>query len=372
MKVVANLALQTVSIAYELHETEIPDAYRLETVVKCETNVPAPSIEVKTIGDINGEEMEAGESKVVTVEVTNNGLIEANGFRLNFPASNKKFSVTPLAYPNSETLAPNETTKFVFKFTKKRENEGQDDDNGTDQDTDQDGDQEDAPGNPDEPFWWENLERTEFNDCLATFAWHYWYRCGKDIKDNHGALALAVKACTAINITNAIIETNRMIAEAFRNYYHWPNGSTGGGDGDDLILVDPPILDLEPRIYGEYPYEFFIDNPGICDPCIAEIANIAVEHAVGRYGIAGEIVNAFSDIYEEYAEAEASNDGGEPVPAPNYNEYMAEVAELLAMHMADQMTDDELADFLLDLEENRETIENLTVSYTHLTLPTKA
>lgn len=368
MKVVANLTLQTVSITYELHETEMPDTYRIETVVKCETNVPAPSIEVKTIGDINSDEMEVGDSQLVTVEVTNNGLIEANGFRLNFPASNKKFSVTPLAYPNSETLAPNETTKFVFKFTKKREKEGQDDDNGTDkdddngtdQDTDQDSDLEDAPGNPDEPFWWENLERTEFNDCLATFAWHYWYRCGKDIKDNHGALALAVKACTAINITNAIIETNRMIAEAFRNYYHWPNGSTGGGgDGDDPVPVYPPIPDPDPRPFEEYPFLFDINNPGICDPCIAEIANIAVEHAVGQYGIAGEIVNAFSGINEEYAEAEASNDGGEPVPAPNYNEYMAEVAELLARHMATQVTDDELAAFLLELEENRETLENL-------------
>lgn len=391
MKVVANLTLQTVSITYELHETEMPDTYRIETVVKCETNVPAPSIEVKTFGDINSEEMEVGESKIVTVEVTNNGLIEANGFRLSFPASNKEFSVTPLAYPTNETLAPNETTKFVIKFTKKKEKEGQEDDKDTDpdgdQDTDQDGDQDtdpdgdqdtdqdgdqnsdpdgdqhpeqggdqdDSPAKPDEPFWWENLERTEFNDCLATFAWHYWYRCGKDIKDNHGALALAVRACTAINITNAIIETNAMIAEAFRNYYNLPNGSTGEGDGDDPIPVYPPIVNPDPHIHGEHLYWFDIDNPGICDPCIAEIANAVAGHATRQYGIAGEIIDAFSGINQAYAQTEANNEGDEPVPAPNYNDNMDEIAIILARHMANNRA----LDLMAEIGEDMEAIENI-------------
>lgn len=370
MKVVANLTLQTVSITYELHETEEPDVYRIETVVKCETNVPAPSIDIKTIGTINSEEMELGESRVVTVVVTNNGFIEANGFQLDFPADNDEFSVVPLSYPNIDTLAPNETVELNFMFTKKEKEGEQDTDQEREQDTDQGGDNEGeqggdndgghdvTPQNPDESFWWENLERTEFNNCLANFAWHYWYRCGTDIRDNHGALALAVRACTAINITNAIIETNRQIAEAFRNYYNWPSGDGGanGNEGDPGPgPVYPPTTGREPYTNEDLRDVIYIDDPGICDPCVAEIANVIVERTVGQYGIAGEIVNEFSRMHQEYAESESLNEGEDSVPAPNYNDYMATIAIILARRMAD----DEVADIMEEIMNDLETMEDL-------------
>ncbi len=112
---VAVLSSQAVTYSWNVLETEIEDEYKIESVVKYETRVPAPVVEIKFPDDIpyaNG---------IVYVTVTNKGLLPAHN--VNLRASQSDYMrLTPLvSLPIAEVL-PQEALIIPVQVTVDEEN----------------------------------------------------------------------------------------------------------------------------------------------------------------------------------------------------------------------------------------------------------
>lgn len=78
-KTTVNLSFQAISYTWSVEETEIPDVYETKTVVKYETNVPVPVVEVKYPDELPLK------NYVFNIYATNTGLVTANNVVVTIP-----------------------------------------------------------------------------------------------------------------------------------------------------------------------------------------------------------------------------------------------------------------------------------------------
>lgn len=83
---VVDISYRAIEVSYELVETEIEDEYIIENIVKFETNVPKPVVVIEGPSSIDGDNMAAGDQRLVYFTLTNHGLVRTENVRFNLPA----------------------------------------------------------------------------------------------------------------------------------------------------------------------------------------------------------------------------------------------------------------------------------------------
>ncbi len=116
-KQVVNLSFQSITISWEVVETEIEDEYNIETTVKFQTNVPTPVVEMVFPREIDTEKMLVGESMIFNVILTNKGLITAKDVEITMPKNFSAFTFEPLF--NVIDLKPQESILIPVTLTKR-------------------------------------------------------------------------------------------------------------------------------------------------------------------------------------------------------------------------------------------------------------
>lgn len=111
-----NLSFQAITISWEVVETEVVDEYSIETVVKFETNVPTPVVEMIVPREIDTEKLLVGESMIFNVILTNKGLITAKDVAITLPSGFHSFTFEPLF--NTIDLKPQESVMIPVTLTK--------------------------------------------------------------------------------------------------------------------------------------------------------------------------------------------------------------------------------------------------------------
>lgn len=113
---VVNLSFQAITYTWEVVETEVEDVYEMETIVKFETNVPTPVVEMISPKTIDTEKLSIGESLVFNVVLTNKGLITAKDVEVVVPKGMQSLTFEPLF--NMIELKPRESVMIPVTVTK--------------------------------------------------------------------------------------------------------------------------------------------------------------------------------------------------------------------------------------------------------------
>jgi hypothetical protein len=108
-KTTVNLSFQAITYTWNVVETEVKDVYTTETVVKYETNVPVPVVEVLFPKNLEYED------QVFSIVATNKGLIAAQNVTIALPQLNE-ISFELLSQNPIESLAPQQSTIFYVKM----------------------------------------------------------------------------------------------------------------------------------------------------------------------------------------------------------------------------------------------------------------
>lgn len=115
-KQVINLSFQAITITWDVIETEVVDEYSIETVVKFETNVPTPVVEMTFPREIDTESMLVGESQIFNIILTNKGLITAKDVEVIMPKGFTTLTFEPMF--NFIDLKPQESVRIPVTLTK--------------------------------------------------------------------------------------------------------------------------------------------------------------------------------------------------------------------------------------------------------------
>lgn len=115
------LSFQAITYSWDVVETEVEDEYKIETIIKYETNVPTPVVEVIYPQSIPCK------NHIFYITATNKGLLPAYNVEPILPKSDKYMSFECLGKSRIETLLPQSSAIFAVQVIAK-----QDDVNGGD------------------------------------------------------------------------------------------------------------------------------------------------------------------------------------------------------------------------------------------------
>ncbi len=115
---VVTLSYQAISISWNVEETEIEDEYNITTVVKYETNVPAPVVEVAEPDELDLDRLGMGESLIYYAVLTNKGLINAENVCYKVDEWIDGFKFEPLTECMGLMLAPQQSYTVPVKVTR--------------------------------------------------------------------------------------------------------------------------------------------------------------------------------------------------------------------------------------------------------------
>lgn len=264
---VINLGLNVVSIDWRVVETTVEDQYTLDGHYTYETNVPVPIVTISTYPQrIEGEQMVAGESQLIYVTMTNEGLIDALNVELELPESNGMWAMRALAMTEPFTLAPHQSVVIPVMFTKL-----------ADQPT----------------LGWSLVSdayKARFHNCLADLAAKYMHKCGEDLKKNKLLYKLAFLYCAL-----ASIEQDTYPAGYGPGI--WPPLGGGGSWSGGYTPIDDGGRPFSVRMRKCNPI-LWKCLPAIADALISEIPYIGVANTAANLAIdakaaeQGEKVNA--------------------------------------------------------------------------------
>lgn len=99
----------SVTVTWNVEETEVEDEYSIESNADYETNVPKPRIRIKFPAN------KPTPNSVIPVEVSNEGIIRAANFDLDVSAS-KGYEIEMLNDPTADFIEPQETMTFYGKL----------------------------------------------------------------------------------------------------------------------------------------------------------------------------------------------------------------------------------------------------------------
>ena len=225
-----NISYQPITISWDVVETEVTDEYRIAATMTYETNVPVPTVKVGLPESIDGDNMAYGETTMIYMTLTNVGLINAENTTLVLPDDMSEWKFEALAYTEPFVLGPQQSVIVPVLITRINPNQP-----GLDSST---------------PAVRNNIVNN-YQNCMAAMGVRYQFLCGKDLKTNKSAQALAMKFC-------AYSATMQTILEAFSGVGAGGPGSPGGGGGGGGSVGSSTDLNGIQKT---------ID---ICDPCDAK------------------------------------------------------------------------------------------------------
>ena len=187
------LSYNAVSYSWDVVETEVEDEYKIETIVKYETNVPKPVVIVTLPKE------RPIENSVIPVVITNKGLINAQHVNMNVSCSDG-YVLELLNDEVLDVLAPQQSYVYYAKFTKDTHSNAP----------------HRAWGDPD-------------SDCVSIFAGAlYDYMCGNSENFDEALAQNGWGACQG-NLNNESTPTRSRITPVPHTGPSWPGGPGGGG-----------------------------------------------------------------------------------------------------------------------------------------------
>lgn len=261
---VVDISYRAIEVSYELVETEIEDEYIIENIVKFETNVPKPVVVIEGPNSIDGDNMAAGDQRLVYFTLTNHGLVRTENVRFNLPTPTDEWLFEALADTGPFPLGANQSVQIPVLITRYP--------NGGQRARDK------RRASP----------QKIMNGCMAQMEANYEIICGTKLYDNVSAHRMAMKACATSAILNAI-------GQAFGGSGSWgglggPNGS-GGGNADAVETTRP----VESN-----------NDKTICDPCYAELLENNLNDLFDMIPVVGW-VNDGATLAYDCARAKAEN-----------------------------------------------------------------
>lgn len=274
---VVNLSKSFVGITFTVEETEMEDLYTVVTNYVYETNVPAPVVVVSQSAEVDGDNMVDGESKLVNLTFTNNGLISAEKFTLRKPSSITGWNLEYLIDTDSIDIAPQQSFIVPVKITKLLE-ETPKSSKGISKVSAQ------ASSNT-----------SPMSACMAGYEYWYAHRCGKALKSEKHAYKMALKTCANSAILNALMQA---VSEG-----------TGGGAGNGGSGTPSPIrTDNSPKYKERDNTETIDREPLICDPDAVKCADEIINKLAKNYPGVGPYIEIFNDAADKCAEKAANGE----------------------------------------------------------------
>lgn len=115
---IVNISISTVTVDWNVVETEVKDEYEIVTTVKYETNVPAPVVEVIQPDTLFTDNLAVGESLVYYTTLTNHGLISAQQSQLELPKGLNNFRFEPLINAEPMDIPAKSSVTIPVKVTR--------------------------------------------------------------------------------------------------------------------------------------------------------------------------------------------------------------------------------------------------------------
>lgn len=267
LTVTADVGYNPISISWDVEETEVEDEYLIETVVKYETNVPMPVVKVTLPKSIDGDNMAVGDATMITMNLTNVGLMRAFDVRLLLPTDLTEWKFEALDYTEPFELDAQQSVDVPIRITRIADESQQ------------------------------RVRRREvvenmfqnFNNCMAAAGNSYKGMCGKHIKFNTTAENMAMKMCATSATMMALGE---VLEKIYGNGWQMPMVGGGGGgmssDGGNKFGGDGS--------YGEPKSTF-----SICNECDAKMADQLITTLTGQTWLKAlsEAMNEAIDQYRE-------------------------------------------------------------------------
>ena len=114
---IVNLCYNAVTVKYDVVETTVEDEYSLVTTVEFETNVPAPVVVITGPKGVLGEDMRAGDTKILNFVITNHGLVKAANTCVYLPENTASFTFEPLTDMEIFDLGPHQSRGIPVLMT---------------------------------------------------------------------------------------------------------------------------------------------------------------------------------------------------------------------------------------------------------------
>lgn len=255
-----NLSISVVKVSYAVEETEVEDRYEIVTTYTYETEVPKAVVTVTQQGEVDGDNMSPGDSKLIYLLYTNHGLISAFDFGIgeieNVEGWDFKFLVDEIP----DELPAKSTFILPVLVTLKADSQ---------------------------PLTRaaENLPPTPMSACMAGVTHWYTDRCGNVLRSNESAYLMALKMCATSALMGAVMD-------AMSSWGGSPNGISStpdplpkpDKDKKKNIEDDPKVIDKEPLI---------------CDPDAADCGKNIMDNLGGKIPGVGPIVSAVNGMLDE-------------------------------------------------------------------------
>ena len=114
---IINLSYDAVTVDFKVEETEIEDEYEVVTEVTYETNVPEPIIIINVPDKVDTDNLAVGESMLITVVLTNQGLITGQQTDLLLPDNFNTLTFEPLV-AGPWNILPQQSITIPVKITR--------------------------------------------------------------------------------------------------------------------------------------------------------------------------------------------------------------------------------------------------------------
>lgn len=239
--ITANIFYNAIDMSWDVEETDIEDEYRINTVVKYETDVPLPVIKVELPDSIAGDEMALYQATIVNMRLTNVGLIAARNVRLLLPDKATEWLFEPLAYDEPFELAAHQSVEVPIRITRILDISAAE------------------PSQAGKKTFATDTYDTYAN-CMGYFGAYYEVLCGEDIRNNRSMNKMRMKLCAFMAPLGALANLI-------------PGGPGGPGWDPSGPGGDVNIGNAEIR------YD-------ICDPCDAEKVEKGLGWLIDNSGLA--------------------------------------------------------------------------------------
>lgn len=268
LTVTANVGYNPITISWDVEETEVEDEYQIDTTVKYETNVPMPVVKVTLPKSIDGDNMAVGDATMITMNLTNVGLMRAYDVRLLLPTDLTEWKFEALDYTDPFELDAQQSVDVPIRITRIADESQQ------------------------------RVHRKEivenmfqnFNNCMAAAGNSYKSLCGTDLKDNQAAEKMALKMCATSATMMAIGD---VLGKVFGNGWQMP--MVGGGGGGGLSSGGGNKFGGDGS-YGEPKASF-----SICNECDAERASKLIDTLLGQTWLSA-LNDAINEAIDQYRE----------------------------------------------------------------------
>lgn len=275
---VIDLSVSGVQVTYSVEETEVEDEYTVVTNYTYSTEVPVPVVVTTQDREVNGQDLAVGESVIVNITVTNEGLITALDFQFGEPVCSEEWAMTflgdmgPFDLPAKQSytiplkvtrLADSGNHKIVNKIARSESN---------------------------------GSLNSKISPCMGGFEEYYKHKCGKTYKESKVFYGEALQICAHSGALNDLMT-------AIGSLY-------GGEGGGDVFITSGGYSSSSSSeyYYSEDCSDPIDKEPLICDDDAVECADKIVKNLGGMVPGLGKFVSAAGDYGEEKAKEKADND----------------------------------------------------------------